>query len=76
MRSRAELAAEPQITAWLGRISGEYRESPGLRLTIPEASRLWGLDDLVCAALLAALVDAGVLHRTTAGAFVRATPLP
>jgi hypothetical protein len=53
------------------RIQGEYLEMPGLRLTIVQAQRLWGLDRPVCEALLAALVDAKFLCRTRDGAFVR-----
>ena len=55
----------------LQRIQGEYLEMPGLRLTTAQAQRLWGLERDVCAALLAALVDAKFLCRTRDGAFVR-----
>ena len=55
----------------LQRIQGEFVEMPGLRLTAPQAQRLWGLDRDVCDALLAALVDARFLGRTRDGAFVR-----
>ena len=41
----------------LSRIQSEFREMPGLRLTSRQAQRLWNLDQLVCEALLAALVD-------------------
>jgi hypothetical protein len=56
----------------LRRVKGEYLEMPGLRLTIAQAQRLWGLDRSVCDALLGALVDAKFLFRTRDGAFVRA----
>ena len=55
----------------LQRIQGEFVEMPGLRLTAPQARRLWGLERDVCDALLGALVDAGFLVRTRDGAFVR-----
>ena len=55
----------------LGRVKGEYLEMPGLRLTIAQAQRLWGLDRSVCDALLGALVDTKFLFRTRDGAFVR-----
>jgi hypothetical protein len=61
-----------QITQWLGLIRAEYLEMPGLKLTLPQACRLWRLDDLTSSALFAALVDAKFLRRTHAGAFVRA----
>ena len=55
----------------LRRVQGEYKEMPGLRLTIAQAQRLWGLDRAACDALLGALVDAKFLFQTRDGAFVR-----
>ena len=55
----------------LQRIQGEFVEMPGLRLTAPQAQRLWGLEREVCAALLGALVDAKFLLQTRDGSFVR-----
>ena len=62
----------------LRRVQGEFLEMPGLRLTQPQARRLWGLDAASCDALLGALVDANFLFRTRDGAFMRvehATPV-
>jgi hypothetical protein len=53
------------------RVSTEFRDMPGLRLTERQAGRLWGLDQASCAALLAALVDAQFLVRTRDGSFMR-----
>ena len=55
----------------LQRIQGEFLEMPGLRLTEPQARRLWGLDAGSCGALLGALIDAKFLFRTRDGAFMR-----
>lgn len=55
----------------LRRVQGEYIEMPGLRLTLAQAQRLWGLDRTACDTLLGALVDAKFLFRTRDGAFVR-----
>ena len=55
----------------LQRIQGEFVEMPGLRLTVVQAQRLWGLERDVCDALLGALVDAKFLSQTRDGAFVR-----
>ena len=55
----------------LQRITRDYEEQPGLRLTPPQAQRLWGLDGPTCGAVLTALVDAGVLQRAPDGQFVR-----
>jgi len=55
----------------LRRVKGEFLEMPGLRLTEPQARRLWGLDRDSCAALLGALVEANFLFQTRDGAFMR-----
>jgi hypothetical protein len=55
----------------LRRIRGEFLEMPGMRLTAPQARRLWGLDAAQCEALLTALVDAKFLFQTRDGAFMR-----
>jgi hypothetical protein len=55
----------------LRRVQGEFLEMPGLRLTEPQARRLWGLDAASCGALLGALVEAKFLFRTRDGAFMR-----
>ena len=67
-----------RIEETLRRVQGEYLEMPGLRLTEPQARRLWGLDHDFCEALLQTLVDANFLFRTRDGAFMRVeqpTPL-
>lgn len=56
----------------LHRIRGEFTEMPGLLLTSAQAARLWHLDVGRAAKLLAALVEAGFLYRTHAGAYKRA----
>lgn len=55
----------------LDRIRGEYLALPGLRLTPPQARRLWGLDEQQCAELLNRLVDAGFLDATADGRYAR-----
>jgi len=44
---------------------------PGLRLTVPQAARLWGLDVPSCEAVLAVLVRSSFLRWTPAGAVTR-----
>jgi hypothetical protein len=53
------------------RIRGEYREMPGLKLTLAQASRLFNLEPGRCARALETLVTGGVL-RTDGRAFIRA----
>lgn len=57
----------------LPRVRGEYFEMPGLYLTVAQAARLWGLEAVVCEALLSRLVASGFLRQTAAGAFALAT---
>jgi hypothetical protein len=62
----------------LRRVQGEFLEMPGLRLTTPQARRLWGLDAASCDALLGTLVASNFLFKTRDGAFMRvesATPV-
>ena len=51
------------------RIRGEYREMPGLSLTIPQACRLWNLDRTVCEVVLQTLLDEGFVTQTATGQF-------
>ena len=48
-------------------------EMPGLRITIEQASRLWGVDTKTCRHLMDALVTEGFLVQTVSGAFRRTT---
>lgn len=57
----------------LSRVRGEYLEMPGLHLTVRQAARLWGLEAVVCDALLSRLVASRFLRQTPAGTFARAT---
>lgn len=52
-------------------IKGEFREMPGLSLTVPQAQRLWGLDKAECKAVFNVLLRSHFLTRTRSGAFVR-----
>jgi hypothetical protein len=58
----------------LRRVQGEFLEMPGLRLTGPQARRLWGLEAAACDALLSVLVEAKFLFKTRDGAFMRVEP--
>lgn len=69
-------AMTTSLNALLDRIRGEYLEMPGLRLTVPQALRLWGLPQDVCEYALDRLVDDGFLRRTADGRFVKHDGLP
>lgn len=54
----------------LDRIRGEYREMPGLRLTLQQAQRLWQVEQADCESALDALVQEGFLAVTVDDAYV------
>jgi DNA-binding IclR family transcriptional regulator len=53
------------------RIAGEFRDMAGLSLTLPQASRLFGLETAMCERLLNELVAAGFLQRRQDGSYER-----
>jgi hypothetical protein len=55
----------------LVRIEGEYREMPGLNLSLTQAERLWRLDRHTCASVLTTLVERRILTRTTSGTYLQ-----
>jgi hypothetical protein len=65
--------AEQQTNAVRGLqlLKAEFLEMPGLKLTVPQASRLIALEVDKTQPLLDALVDTGFLRQTPSG-FVRA----
>jgi hypothetical protein len=67
------LPAYQRVTpALLAQIRGEFREMPGLTLTLRQASRLWNLEPLTCDVALRILVEEGFLGHTRLGGFRRA----
>ena len=60
-----------ELHAAAERIRSEFLEMPGLRLTLPQASRLWGLDPLACEAVVEALIRGAFLRWTPAGMLAR-----
>lgn len=67
LRRRAN--ATDAMSALAMRIRGEFREMPGLRLTVRQAARLFGVPPHVANAVLQELRSASVLARSHAGAF-------
>lgn len=57
--------------ALLRRVRGEFREMPGMRLTIDQAMRLWSLDRPTCCGLLDSLVAAHFLALDLNGRYSR-----
>jgi hypothetical protein len=58
--------------ALLRRIRGEFREMPGLTLTLYQAQRMWNLHRNECERLLDDLVGTGFLTCTPLGVFMLA----
>ena len=51
------------------RVTAEFREMPGLRLTAPQAQRLMALRSDVCTRLLGELVRAGIIRVDADGRY-------
>jgi hypothetical protein len=62
---------DAELTSWVVLVRGEFLEVPGLSLTLPQACRLWQLDDRMCCAVLQALIDQGFLRQRADGRFIR-----
>lgn len=56
--------------ATLRRVRAEFLEMPGLKLTVSQAQRLWGMDRSTCEALIEELTASRFLARTRDGAVV------
>jgi len=54
----------------LRRVRAEFLEMPGLKLTVSQAQRLWGMDRGTCEALIDQLTASRFLARTRDGAVV------
>jgi hypothetical protein len=63
MNNAAALARGERFdnSAVLYRIRAEFAEMPGLKLTVPQASRLFHLEMVRCQQVLTSLVDTGQL---------------
>jgi hypothetical protein len=67
--SRNGPGAPEGVTPLAVRVHGEYREMPGLRLTVRQAARLFSVAPDVADAVLHELLRASVLARSDDGAF-------
>ena len=61
----------PTLDELLVLIRMEYDEMPDLKLTLPQARRLWDVPLDLCDAALGALVAAGFLTRSREGSFLK-----
>ena len=56
------------------RIEGEFTQTPGLMLTVVEAQRRFGMDEITCEAVLDALVDSGSCSGRATASYGRLYP--
>jgi len=70
-RERRDLVRREAIVR---RIEAEFHDMPGLVLSLKQASRFLGVDEGACARILATLVQAGVLKRSTNEYYSRREP--
>jgi hypothetical protein len=68
-RCTIELFRTTRQDALLRRVRGEYREMPGMRLTIEQAMRLWNVDRQACADVFNSLVASHFLQMDGFGRF-------
>jgi hypothetical protein len=55
----------------LRRAYDHYLEMPGLRLTRPQAQRLWGLDEQTCTTVLNQLLELQLIEPDSTGRYRR-----
>lgn len=70
VRSQRPTALDDDLELRL-RVLAEFREMPGLRLTLTQSSRLFGIEPSRCQQVLGRLVDAGRL-ATDGGVYAAA----
>jgi hypothetical protein len=66
-------ATRDRIEDLVLRIQAAFLDNPTLMLTLPAAEKRFGIDDVICASVLDALVDARVLTARK-GAYRRYVP--
>ena len=72
--SRVCLAGSDPQREVLVRIASAFLDQPGLRLTLPQAQRLWNLEAAACVQHLKELIDAEFLQIRNAQYQLRIEP--
>jgi hypothetical protein len=67
-------ATRSRIGHLITTIQGDFLDTPGLGLTLSDAIGRFAIDKATCEALLAVLVDTGVLTKDRAGHYIRYFP--
>jgi len=60
-----------EVHAVANRVRNEFLEMPGLRLTLRQAARLWGLELSACEHVIEVLVQSAFLRWTPGGMVAR-----
>jgi hypothetical protein len=63
---------EKRVEHVISRVRAEFVEMPGLRLTVPQAMRLWGLERDECQRVVDALLQSAFLQLTPKGEVIKA----
>lgn len=71
-RRRMKVIGGDTGDALRSRVCAEFIEMPGLQLTFEQATRLWGIEPIVCRQVIDELVACGFLRRTASGRVMRA----
>jgi hypothetical protein len=71
MDKQSVTRSSPPEAMLLDRIRGEYLEMPGLRLTLSQAQRLFGLDPVACALVFETLTLERFLTQGRDGRFAQ-----
>ena len=66
-----DVGIDPALDKAVRRAQSDFLEMPGLKLTLPQAARLWAYDAQFCSAVLATLVETRFLVRSR-DTFIRA----
>ena len=61
---------DPVVSLLIERVLGEYREMPGLALTLVQAQRLWGMEAAMARQVIEALVSSGALQWSRDGRLI------
>jgi hypothetical protein len=73
LEDEAMTATPDRIENLVVRIQSDFLDNPTLTLTLPTAEKRFGIDEIACAGVLGALVDAQVLTELE-GAYRRYFP--
>lgn len=57
------------------RIEADYREMPGLNVTLPQAQRLWNIDYPTTIVVFRKLTERGIVRRTPGGQYIRGSAI-